>query len=73
MEKLTFKKPQTADGTAIEPTARWIRVKFGGEIIADSTRAILTVASRGWQDRGTSAARGTCHAARTSLDPHRGS
>jgi hypothetical protein len=25
MEKLTSKKPQTADGTSIEPTARWIR------------------------------------------------
>ena len=43
MEKLTGKKPQTADGTSIEPTARWIRVKFGGEIIADSKRAQLLI------------------------------
>lgn len=26
---------------AVEPTARWIRVKFGGQVIADSRRALL--------------------------------
>lgn len=27
----------------VEPTARWVRVKFGGEIIADSKRVLLLV------------------------------
>ncbi len=27
----------------VEPTARWIRVRFGGEIIADSRRALLLI------------------------------
>jgi uncharacterized protein (DUF427 family) len=26
---------------AVEPTARWVRVRFGGEVIADSRRALL--------------------------------
>ncbi len=43
MPAVESKKPDTADGTLVEPTARWIRVKFGGELIADSKRAQLLI------------------------------
>ena len=28
-------------GAAVEPTGRWVRVKFGGEVVADSRHALL--------------------------------
>jgi len=45
MRKSPFVSPgETLPGTgppAVEPTARWIRVKLGGEVVADSRRALL--------------------------------
>jgi hypothetical protein len=32
---------------AVEPTPRWIRVRVGGELIADSRRALLLLQYRG--------------------------
>ena len=29
--------------TSVEPTARWVRVRFGGQVIADSRRALLLI------------------------------
>ncbi len=43
MKTIESMNPESPDGTRVEATARWIRVKLGGEIIADSTRAQLLI------------------------------